>query len=82
MTWMNAEKLGLKARGLIRQGMAADLFIFDAEKIIDRATFSQPHQFPLGVEYVLVNGAVVLDQGIHTGARPGIILYGPGKVGS
>ena len=82
MTWMNAEKLGLKDRGLIRQGMAADLFIFDAEKIIDRATFSQPHQFPLGVEYVLVNGAVVLDQGIHTGARPGIILYGPGKVGS
>jgi len=82
MTWMNAEKLGLKDRGLIRQGMAADLFLFDAEKIIDRATFSDPHQFPLGVEYVLVNGAVVLDQGIHTGARTGIILYGPGKVGS
>jgi len=79
MTWMNAEKIGLQDRGLVRQGMAADLFLFDPERIIDRATFSDPHQFPLGVEYVLVNGAVVLDQGKHTGARTGVILYGPGR---
>jgi N-acyl-D-amino-acid deacylase len=58
--------------------MAADLFLFDPESIIDRATFSDPHQFPVGVEYVLVNGTVVLDEGQHTGAKPGKVLYGPG----
>ncbi len=81
MTWMNAEKIGLQNRGLIREGMAADLFLFDPEIIIDRATFSNPHQFPVGVEYVLVNGTVVLDEGQHTGVRPGKVLYGPGKSG-
>lgn len=78
MTWMNAEKIGLQNRGLIREGMAADLFLFDPENIIDRATFSDPHQFPVGVEYVLVNGTVVLDESQHTGAKPGKVLYGPG----
>jgi N-acyl-D-amino-acid deacylase len=81
MTWMNAEKIGLQNRGLIREGMAADLFLFDPEIIIDRASFSNPHQFPVGVEYVLVNGTVVLDEGQHTGVRPGKVLYGPGKSG-
>jgi N-acyl-D-amino-acid deacylase len=79
MTWMNAQKLGLRDRGMVREGMAADLFLFDPERIIDRATFSDPHQFPEGVEYVLVNGQVVIDQGKHTGLKPGRILYGPGK---
>jgi len=79
MTWMNAQKLGLRDRGLVREGMAGDLFLFDPDRIIDRATFSDPHQFPEGVEYVLVNGQVVIDQGKHTGLKPGLILYGPGK---
>ena len=79
MTSMNAEKLGLKDRGLIKEKMAADIFIFNPATIIDRATFSDPHQYPTGVEYVIVNGRMVLDGGKHTGARPGKILYGPGK---
>jgi len=79
MTWMNAQKTGLRDRGLVQAGMAADLFLFDPELISDRATFSDPHQYPVGVEYVLVNGKVVLERGKHTGARPGRILYGPGK---
>ncbi|MFC1563132.1 amidohydrolase family protein [candidate division KSB1 bacterium] len=78
MTWMNAEKLGLKDRGIIRKGMAADICIFDAERIIDRATFTDPHQYSEGVEYVLVNGEVVLERGRHTGRRPGQVLHGPG----
>ena len=79
MTWMNAQKIGLRDRGLVQAGMAADLFLFDSGRIIDRATFSDPHRFPVGVEYVLVNGTVVLDGGKHTGLKPGRILYGPGK---
>jgi len=79
MTWMNAEKLGLKDRGLLKENMAADIIIFDPATIIDRATFSDPHQYPVGVEYVIVNGSLVLDGGKHTGAHPGKILYGPGK---
>ncbi|HUU27089.1 MAG TPA: D-aminoacylase [archaeon] len=78
MTWMNAQKTGLRDRGLVRERMAADLFLFDPKRILDRATFSDPHQFPVGVEYVLVNGTVVLEQGEHTGRKPGRILYGPG----
>ena len=79
MTWMNAQKIGLRDRGLIQAGLAADLFLFDPERIIDKATFSDPHQFSVGVEYVLVNGTVVLERGKHTGLKPGRILYGPGK---
>ncbi|MBN2290239.1 MAG: D-aminoacylase [Candidatus Glassbacteria bacterium] len=79
MTWMNAQKIGLRDRGLVQAGMAADLFLFDPGRIADRATFSDPHQFPAGVEYVLVNGTVVLERGEHTGRKPGVILYGPGR---
>ena len=79
ITWQNAEKLGIADRGLLREGLAADVFVFDPEKIIDRATFSDPHQYSEGIEYVIVNGQVVLEGGHHTGARPGRIIYGPGK---
>jgi N-acyl-D-aspartate/D-glutamate deacylase len=78
MTWMNAEKIGLQNRGIIRKGMAADICIFDAGRIIDRATFTDPHQYSDGVEYVLVNGKVVLEHGRHTGLRPGQVLRGSG----
>jgi N-acyl-D-amino-acid deacylase len=80
MTWMNAQKIGLRDRGLVQPGMSADLFLFDPESIADKATFSNPHQYSAGVEYVLVNGTVVLEKGKHTGQRPGKILYGPGKI--
>jgi hypothetical protein len=52
--------------------------VFNAATIIDHATYEKPHQYATGVEYVVVNGRVVLDRGAHTGARPGTILYGPG----
>ena len=74
MTSANAAKIRLYERGLLRPGLWADVTVFDAASIIDHATFEKPHQYSSGVEYVIVNGKVVLDQGRHTGARPGTIL--------
>ncbi|HEY2415297.1 MAG TPA: D-aminoacylase [Pirellulaceae bacterium] len=74
MTSLNANKLGLKDRGLIREGLAADLCIFDPAKIIDHATYTDPFQYNDGIEYVIVNGKVVLKQGQHTGEKPGKAL--------
>ena len=79
MTSMNADKIGLKDRGRLREGLWADVTIFDANRVIDRATFDDPHQYPVGIEYVIVNGAVTLDVDRHTGALAGRVLYGPGK---
>jgi N-acyl-D-aspartate/D-glutamate deacylase len=78
MTSANAAKVRIYDRGLLRPGMAADVTVFDAERIIDNATYEKPHQYATGVEYVIVNGVVVLERGKHTGAKPGKILYGPG----
>lgn len=74
MTSANAAKIGIFDRGLLRPGMMADVTVFDAAHIIDRATYEKPHQYATGVEYVIVNGKIVLDQGRHTGAHPGVIL--------
>jgi len=74
MTSANAAKIEAFDRGLLRPGMMADVTVFDAGRIIDNATFAKPHQYATGVEYVIVNGRVVLDRGQHTGARPGVIL--------
>lgn len=74
MTSLNAAKAGLADRGLIRPGAFADLALFDADKIADKATYTEPFQYSVGVEYVLVNGQVVLDMGKHTGAAPGRAL--------
>jgi N-acyl-D-amino-acid deacylase len=79
MTSANTAKIRVFDRGLLRPGQWADVTIFDAGKIIDHATFEKPHQYATGVEYLLVNGKVVLERGKHTGARPGAILYGQGK---
>jgi N-acyl-D-aspartate/D-glutamate deacylase len=79
MTSANAAKICQYDRGLLRPGLAADVTVFNAATIIDNATYEKPHQYPTGVEYVIVNGSVVLEKGRHTGARPGVILYGPGK---
>ncbi|HUG52150.1 MAG TPA: D-aminoacylase [Vicinamibacteria bacterium] len=79
MTSANAAKVHLYDRGLLRPGQWADVTVFDAERVIDHATFEDPHQYASGIEYVIVNGQVVLDAGRHTGARPGAILYGPGR---
>ena len=65
-------------RGLITEGYFADIAIFDPDEIVDKATFEDPHQYAVGMKFVLVNGALVVENGQHTGARPGRILYGPG----
>lgn len=82
MTSFPAGRLGLLDRGIVRQGMWADLVVFDPERIIDNATFSDPHQFPDGIPYVVVNGEVVVDGGEHTGTLPGRALRGAGWSGA
>ncbi len=74
MTGFPAERLGLRDRGLVREGMAADIVVFDPETVMDRATFEEPHQFPVGVPHVLVNGVPIVSDGMHTGARSGRVL--------
>jgi len=75
-----ASNLGLDHRGLIAEGMFADLVVFDPATIADRATFAEPHQYAVGMRDVFVNGVPVLKNGEHTGATPGRALSGPGKV--
>ncbi len=79
MTSLPAQRMGLLDRGIIRQGMGADLVVFDPDHVIDRATFDQPHQFADGISHVIVNGVVVIRNGEHTGALPGRPLYGRGR---
>jgi N-acyl-D-aspartate/D-glutamate deacylase len=76
MTGLTAEQLHFTDRGSIRTGLAADLVIFDPATVADRATFTDPFQYPIGIDTVIVNGRVVLDNGRHTGERPGVIIRG------
>jgi N-acyl-D-amino-acid deacylase len=78
MTSLPAQVLRVRDRGLLREGSWGDIVVFDPDRVSDRATFEQPKQYPVGVEYVLVNGTAVIDRGDHTGARPGTVVYGPG----
>ena len=75
-----AQTFRLRDRGLLREGYWADIVIFDPDKVSDKATFQKPHQYSEGFGYVLVNGEPVVAEGKHTQARPGRILYGPGRV--
>jgi dihydroorotase/N-acyl-D-amino-acid deacylase len=77
MTSFPAQRVGLLDRGLLRPGMKADIAIWDAATIADRATYEQPHQYAAGVQTVIVNGQVVYEDGTMTPARPGRVLYGP-----
>jgi N-acyl-D-amino-acid deacylase len=79
LTGLPATSLELDRRGFIREGMFADLAVFDPAAIVDRATFEKPHQFAVGMKHVFVNGGHVLKDGEHTGAKPGRAVYGPGK---
>jgi N-acyl-D-aspartate/D-glutamate deacylase len=74
MTSLNAAKIGIRDRGLLRPGHFADVTVFDPVRIIDRATYLDPFHYGEGIVYVVVNGQVVLDGGKHTGARPGRAL--------
>ncbi|MBI2221952.1 MAG: D-aminoacylase [Acidobacteria bacterium] len=77
MTSLAAQRLGLRDRGLLREGFWADIVVFDPRRVIDRATFEDPKQYSVGIEYVLVNGTLVVDRGGHTGALPGKVLRKP-----
>jgi N-acyl-D-amino-acid deacylase len=74
MTSLNATKLGLHDRGLLRPGNYADLTLFDPDRVIDKATYTEPFQYSEGIEYVIVNGQIVLERGKHTRAKPGRAL--------
>lgn len=74
ITFLPAMKFGFERRGALKNGFFADIVIFDGEKIEDKATWAAPHQYPVGMEYVLVNGQVVIEKGEHTGNLPGNIL--------
>ena len=74
MTSAPAARLGLCDRGLLRDGYAADLVVFDPARVRSNATYDEPRQYPDGIEYVAVNGQLVVDAGVHTGALPGRAL--------
>jgi len=80
MTSLPAEKFRLAGRGLIKEGAAADIVVFDAATVSDHASYADPHQYSTGFAWVIVNGQIVIDHDQHTGSRPGQILYGPGKL--
>ena len=80
LSGLPATNLGLDHRGFVREGMFADVVVFDPATIGDKATFEKPHQYAVGMKHVFVNGAQVLKDGEHTGAKSGRALWGPGKV--
>jgi dihydroorotase/N-acyl-D-amino-acid deacylase len=73
-----ATRLSLTDRGVLKEGLKADILVFDPNTIIDRATFEKPHQLSTGMRYVIVNGVEVIRDGAHTGAKPGQVVRGPG----
>jgi N-acyl-D-amino-acid deacylase len=80
LSGLPATNLGLDHRGFLKEGMFADVVVFDPQTIADKATFEKPHQYSVGVRQVFVNGTQVLRDGEHTNAKPGRALWGPGKV--
>jgi N-acyl-D-amino-acid deacylase len=80
LSGLPATNLGLDHRGFLKEGMFADVVVFDPATIADRATYEKPHQYALGVKHVFVNGVQVVKDGEHTGAKPGRALWGPGKI--
>ncbi len=79
MTSFPSARVGLADRGILRPGMKADITVFDPSTVRDTATFERPHQYADGFTQVVVNGQVVFESGDMTGARPGRVLYGPGR---
>ena len=78
MTSFPAQRMGILDRGLLREGMWADVVVFDPDRVMDRATFLEPHQFPEGILYVLVNGEIVVEDNQQTEKLPGKLLRRPG----
>ena len=82
MTSATARRLSISDRGLLQEGLFADVVVFDPATIADNATYDKPHQLPSGIRYVIVNGSVVMKDGVHTGAKPGRAVRGPGYNGA
>lgn len=80
LTSWPATRMRIDSRGMIKEGLWADVVIFDLETIEDRATYEHPYRRPAGIDYVLVNGRIVMKDGVHTGAKPGKVIYGPGRI--
>jgi len=80
ITSFAARKFDFEKRGILRGGYYADIVIFDEDKVMDRASWKDPHQYPVGIEYVLVNGGIVIEKGEHTGNLPGKVLRKKVKV--
>jgi N-acyl-D-amino-acid deacylase len=80
LSGLPATNLGLDHRGFLKEGMFADVVVFDPKTITDHATFDKPHQYATGMKHVFVNGIQVIKDGEHTGAKPGRALWGPGKL--
>ena len=78
LTSLPAENLAIRERGRLEPGYWADVVVFDPNTISDHATFVEPHQLATGVQHVLVNGELVLEDRVHTGATPGQVVRGPG----
>jgi N-acyl-D-aspartate/D-glutamate deacylase len=74
MSGLPAQKLRWTDRGPIKKGYQADLVVLNPDTVVDRATFEAPHQYPVGIDHVIVNGKLVIQQGSHTRARPGKVL--------
>lgn len=74
MTSLPAARLGILDRGRIAEGLVADLVLFDADVVADRSTFTEPHQYPVGIPYVIVNGVAAVDAGVPTAARAGVAI--------
>ncbi len=79
MTQLPAMRMGLKDRGVIAKNNYADIVIFNTDTVKDKSTFEEPHQYPEGILFVIVNGVITIDQGIFTTNRAGKVLYGPAK---
>ena len=79
MTSWPATRMRLAGRGAIREGCWADVVVFDYDTLQDRATYDEPLLSPAGIDYVIVNGQLVVEHGTHTGGRAGQVLYGPGR---
>ncbi len=80
MTSLPAQKFQLKDRGLIREGYAADIVLFDEKEVKDNSTYEKPHQYSTGFKYILVNGQISVEDGKQNNIRNGKVLYGPGKM--
>jgi N-acyl-D-aspartate/D-glutamate deacylase len=78
MTGLSADRLGIKDRGRIKEGNFADLVIFDVATIIDKSTFTEPHQYPEGIPFVIINGKIAVDNGEFYPVKSGKVLRGPG----